>query len=380
MKRIWMFGVVLWSVLFVMSVMTVTPKGEFSGELPEGSDNAGDVVAAAAVKGTSTSAKPFVSATQTSGTTASGRMTTAAVLSDETSLVDEAHVVRVKDGDTVLTLPLDTYLTGVLAAEMPGAFPMEALKAQAVAARTFVLRREAEHQTGGKKNHGEAVICTDPGCCMGYRDLETDAVEVFGANAAEYQGKMYQAVSETDGVILTYDDVPILAAFHAISGGRTESAKDVWGSDVPYLVSVESPGEENAAKFHGAVTVGAEIFRTCFQEAYPSAKFLDDPMTWFADPVRGDGGGLKTVTVGGVKVTGAVLRSMLGLDSTDFTVTVGVDDVGGVILTFHTTGYGHGVGMSQYGALAMAQKGSGYEDILARYYPGAVLTGMEQTA
>ena len=349
-KKIWMYGAVLWVVLFVMTVFLMESKAENAPIAQETSVRNEDV----SLSGSETE--------------------TIVQMEAQTHTYDAGHTVKVKFEDEAIDVPLDKYLMGVVAAEMPAAFPMEALKAQAVAARTFVLRREAELKSGGKTGHNGAVICTDPGCCMAYCDLSTEAAEVFGSNAEAYLDKVKSAVSETDGEILTVDDIPILAAFHAISGGYTEDARDVWGSEVSYLVSVESGGEENAAKFYGEVTVNADAFCESILSVYPDAVFSEDPMEWFTSPVRGAGGGVVTVDVGGITVRGTALRSMLGLNSTDFTVMVGVDDMGEVTLTFHTTGYGHGVGMSQYGALAMAQDGHTYEDILKKYYTGVTLT------
>ena len=342
MKRIVMFSIILWVVLFVLSMVT-TQSEESNLEYQDD-----DIITAAAV--------------------------TEPTSADSGQVFDKEHTVTVKRDDQIVEIRLDRYLAGVVAAEMPAAFPEEALKAQAVAARTFVLRREAESEAGGKSGHDGAVICTDPGCCMAYRDLSTEAVEVFGANAQAYSEKIEKAVSDTDGIIMTYDGVPILAAFHAIAGGQTENAADVWGSDVPYLVSVPSEGEENAAQYYGEVTVTTDEFRTRFLAAYPKAVLSDDPMEWFTQPVYTDSGRIKTVTVGGETVSGIVLRSMFSLNSTNFKVQVGTDDAGADTITFHTTGYGHGVGMSQYGAMYLAQNGSTYEEILQKYYTGVTIS------
>ena len=347
MKRIFLFGMVLWSVLFGMAVVLTRPEAANS------EDDA--VIAVSAVDGEVD--MPMTKPTKTSEKT-----------------YDNTKSIRVRDGAAVREIRMDVYLAGVVAAEMPASFAPEALKAQAVAARTFAARREAEFASGnGKEGHGDAVICTDPGCCMAYCDLTAEAATIFGSNSDTYTEKVKQAVADTDGMILTDENVPILAAFHAISGGYTENASDVWGSDVPYLVSVASFGEENAAKYRGSVTVTADRFRELFLSVYPDAALGDDPTVWFADAVRGDGGGVKTVSVGGVTVKGAVIRTMLDLYSTDFTVSVGVDEDGALTLTFDTLGYGHGVGMSQYGAQALAQQGKTHEEILKTYYTGVKL-------
>ena len=359
MKRILLYGTVLWLVLFAMAVCMARPEPSdehLTDDEPE------DVIAAAAtVKTEGSTGKPSEKANETMDT-------------PQAASYDETHTILVKMKDGIKMVRMDTYLVGVVAAEMPASFSEEALKAQAVSARTFAARREAEAASGNTKSgHDGAVICTDPGCCMAYCDLTMEAADVFGSNAKPYTEKVKKAVADTDGEILTWEDVPILAAFHAVSGGYTENAEDVWGSYVPYLVSVSSAGEENAANYRGTVTITAEAFRELMLTVYPSAELGNDPTVWFADAVRGDGGGVKTVSVGGVTVKGSVLRSLLGLNSTDFTVRVGVDDLGAVTLTFETIGYGHGVGMSQYGALAMAQRGCTYQEILRAYYTGVEL-------
>ncbi len=346
MKKIFLFSAVLWTVVVIMSVIVAGTSGE--------TEHIDDEILAV-----STLKEKMEESIFESGKS-----------------FDENYTVQLKRGDEVVEMPLNTYLEGVVAAEMPASFPSDALKAQAVAARTFLLRREAETKSkNGKEGHNGAVICDDSSCCMAYLDLSVEASSMFGANEEEYKAKIAEAVKSTDGQYLTYDNIPILAAFHAVSGGRTENAGDVWQNDVPYLVSVESAGEENAAQYRNDVTYTAGEVKEKFSSAYPKAKFSDDAGEWFQSAVRGDGGVIKTVSVGGIKVRGGTLRSIFNLPSADFTISVGENDVGEKTLTFHTVGYGHGVGMSQYGALAMAQNGCTYEEILHHYYKDVKLCG-----
>ncbi len=352
MKKIILFSAVLWVVVFVMSMVLSKQNEEIGRNSVTDTDEMLEVVSVN---------------DEEDGTSKS--------LSDKS--FDEKYVVKIKQGDGVTKLPLHTYLVGVVAAEMPASFPLEALKAQAVAARTFVLRRGAEARSNNQKEgHDDAIVCDDSSCCMAYLDLETKASTTFGANEEEYKQKIIDAVVSTDGQYLTYENVPILAAFHAVSGGRTENAGDVWQSEVPYLVSVESLGEENSAQYQNDVTYTAKDVKNRILESYPKAVFPDDIGTWFQNAIRGDGGVIKSVTVGGIKIRGGALRSILQLNSADFTISVGKNDSGEETLTFHTVGYGHGVGMSQYGAFAMAQQGHTYKEILHHYYTDVTLLNM----
>lgn len=253
-----------------------------------------------------------------------------------------------KDG-ALQTLPMDEYLTGVLLSEMPGSFHTEAKKAQAVVARTYTLRR-----MGGSAKHPGAV-CTDSHCCQGYLDPGSFADGQTVALAR-------QAVEATRNQILTYDGELIDATYFSCSGGMTEDAVAVWGSDVPYLQSVESPGEEIAAHF----TDTKHFTKKQLESALGIQLSAAD---WLGKVTYTDGGGVASMIIGGRAFKGTELRSLLGLRSTAFDASV---TDGGI--TFTTKGYGHRVGMSQYGAQAMALAGSSYDQILAHYYQGTTLT------
>ncbi len=249
---------------------------------------------------------------------------------------------------------LEEYLEGVVRAEMPASFPEEALKAQAVVARTYTARRMAS----GK--HGQAAVCMDPGCCQDY----ITAGEYLDAGGTESDvDKIRAAVATTAGQVLTYEGALIDATYFSCSGGQTEDAVAVWGQDVPYLQSVESPGEEDAPRYMDTVSFTPAQFR-----ALTGCAMGDDPAEWFGEVTYTEGGGVATMEICGETFTGTQLRSLLGLRSTDFSIRFGD---GGIVIT--TRGFGHRVGMSQYGARAMALEGVGYEEILTHYYTGAVL-------
>ncbi len=287
---------------------------------------------------------------------------------------DAAVTVNVMVGEKEVSLRLDEYLAGVLAAEMPASFPEEALKAQVVAARSFILYRMENPPADGV--HDGVPLCDDPGHCKAYRDISAPetAAALFGSNSEMYLEKIRAAVRDTDGVVLTYHGDPAMAAFHAISGGMTESAEDVWGAAVPYLVEVESPGEEDAVKFSETVEFDRGALRDTLTEAYPDAALGDDPALWLTDIERSPAGMIKSALLGGVTVSGMELRMLLGLNSADFSLEADGDAV-----RITTTGYGHGVGMSQYGARAMAREGSAYQDILLHYYPGCTIDFLENS-
>ncbi|MGM9608453.1 MAG: stage II sporulation protein D [Oscillospiraceae bacterium] len=274
---------------------------------------------------------------------------------------DAQTTVRVAmEGGEVAEMTMEDYLWSVVAAEMPASFEVEALKAQAVTARTYTTWKMA----AGEQNHPEADVCTDINCCQAFLSREQAAAN-WGASAAEYIEKISAAVAATDGQIMTYEGQPIQAVFFSSSAGRTEDAVAVWGNSVPYLVGVDSPEGENVPNYHTEVTLTAEEFRAIFLAEYPGADLSGKPDTWFRNQTFTASGRVAAMDVGGVNVKGTQLRSLFSLRSTSFTVEAGADCV-----TFRVTGYGHGVGMSQYGANTLAQQGKTWEEILAWYYTG----------
>lgn len=260
---------------------------------------------------------------------------------------DEQLILTVEIGGVTKELSLKEYLLGVLMGEMPGEFPLEALKAQAVAARTFTLRRMEQ---GG-------TLSDDPAVCQAYRDPGT-AQEKWGQDWETYLFKMEEAVEATDGQVLTYEGELISATYFSCSGGRTEAAQAVWGGQVPYLVPVDSPGEENAGAYESRVSVPMEEFLSKLEIEEPGVSAV----------TYTEGGGVDTMTIGGKTLAGTELRRLFGLRSTLFTMEISEKSV-----DFDVRGFGHRVGMSQYGARAMAEAGKSYEEILTWYYTGVEL-------
>ena len=279
-----------------------------------------------------------------------------AVTQPETIPVPKTSIpvsVTEKDG-SIRQMDLEEYLVGVVLGEMPAYFETEALKAQSVVARTYTLKTIT---TGGKHGGG---ICTDPGCCQAYTSEETFLQQ---GGTAQQMEKVRSAVHSTSGEILTYDGGLIEATYFSCSGGSTEDAAAVWGTDYPYLRAVSSPGEEHAAYFTDTKTFDREVFCAVLDIA-PSG----NPESWLGRPTYTPGGGVASVRIGGKDFTGIQLRSLLGLRSTAITFSVDGDRI-----VASTKGFGHRVGMSQYGADAMAVAGNSYREILEHYYPGTCL-------
>ena len=268
----------------------------------------------------------------------------------------EVLIEDVSTGES-FSMPLEEYLVGVVAGEMPASFHEEARRAQAVAARSYA---RYTLQYTPKKHTSGAPLCTDPGCCKAYLS-RADAEARYGAEQAAlmYQ-KASEAVSDTAGQILTYQELPVCAVFHSASDGRTDSAENVWGNAVPYLISVSTPEltEESSVSYTQTELLG--LLRR--------GGYAPDENGAF-DLTRSSTGRVGAVTLYGVTLSGTEARVLLRLRSSDFTLSVIGDTV-----TFVCAGYGHGVGMSQYGADALAQEGWDYRQILLHYYPGCVIT------
>lgn len=266
-------------------------------------------------------------------------------------------------------IPLEAYVTGVVAAEMPARYGTEALRCQAVAARTRAVYACRALGGNGCAAHPDCDLCDSPACCQGYRDMDGRAA-AWGSEASVLEARVVSAVQATRGQILTYDGLPIEVLYHACSGGRTEDAAAVFARGQPYLVSVSSPGEESydgyTARVSFTLTQAAGLLREAFPGCGVTAEGLPGQLRLLSTTASGR---VDTMMVGTRTVTGRELRQALSLRST--LISWDADDTA---ITFTTLGYGHGVGMSQAGAQAMAAQGAGYADILAHYYPGTSLS------
>ena len=261
---------------------------------------------------------------------------------------DRNQTVTVTVSGAPEDMTLHDYLTGVLMGEMPASYQSEALKAQAVAARTYTLHRLS----------GGGSLSDDPSICQAFLPLE-QAQEKLGEDWEALLQKLHQAVEETDGQVLTYNGQLISATYFSGSGGKTEAAQAVWGNEIPYLVSVESPGEETTSDYESTVTVPLSKFLEALDITQPTVSSV----------TYTPGDGVDTMVIDGTAFTGLQLRSTFHLRSTRFQMTVTEDQV-----IFDVLGNGHRVGMSQCGAEAMAQSGYDYAEILLWYYTGVTLT------
>ena len=273
---------------------------------------------------------------------------------------DSARIITVLLNGQVVAMDLGSYLVGVVRAEMPASFEQEALKAQAVAARTYTLYKM---ENGGSDNHPDADTCTDITCCKAYSS-EAESAALWGDRAAEYEAKIRAAITQTDGECVLYGGAPALTVFHSSCAGRTMDAQDVWSSALPYLVSVSSPETADSVPgFHSRAAFPAAQLRSILLEALPQAQLTGSASNWFTHMRQQVSGTVTSLKVGGVEVSGNQLRTILGLRSACFTLAFEGENV-----IFHVTGYGHGVGMSQYGANILARSGMDYREILAWYY------------
>lgn len=278
---------------------------------------------------------------------------------------DQLARVRVlmEDG-TVQTMTRADYLWGVTAAEMPASFHTEALKAQSVAARTYFSSLPADKHPG-------ADVCADSGCCQAYIGRE-EARANWGEQAEELDKRITRAVEGTDGLVATYEGQPIQALFFSSAPGSTVDAQAVWGTHVPYLVSVASPEGDGVPNYRSRLTLSADELRGLVLAQYPQADLSGPCESWLQDMIREPSGTVSRLTVGGVELTGGQLRKLLGLRSACFTVSVKGEE-----MTFHVTGYGHGVGMSQYGANELAEQGRDFRQIIQWYYTGVNVERMD---
>lgn len=266
--------------------------------------------------------------------------------------------ILIKDTQKITELDSEEYILGVLSAEMPALYDEEALKAQAVAAYTYACRK----RLAAKDNEYDLTDDYETDQC--YIDAEARQKK-WGDKTSEYTERLKGIISEVSGQYLMYDDSPALTVYHAISSGKTESCKDVWGSAVPYLIPVDSTCDKLSESYLSTVTVSADELK---EKLNALCDISGSASTWFSDTKTTESGRVKTVKVCGTELTGSSISELLKLRSTNFSVAYKDDS-----FTFEVKGYGHGVGMSQFGADYMAKQGKSYREILAHYYPGCEL-------
>ena len=267
-----------------------------------------------------------------------------------------------KSGQTE-EIAIDEYLYGVVSAEMPVNYELEALKAQAVAARTYTVYQISNN----KEKHEDADICDDSTCCQSWISKE-DRMKKWKENQRENNwNKIVKAVNSTAGQIMTYNNEVINAFFHSNSGGKTEIASNVWigGKDLPYLQSVETSGEEGYTQYNSEVIISKNDLLEKLKKEYIDIKIDFNEKESIKILEYTESGRVKNVRFGNTEIAGTKVRSMLNLKSTNFSIRIENDNI-----IFTVIGYGHGVGMSQTGADSMAKQGKNYEEILKHFYTG----------
>jgi stage II sporulation protein D len=260
-------------------------------------------------------------------------------------------VYRMNDQE-IEKLYLEEYIKGVLAAEMPASYELEALKAQAISARTYFIRFL---MTEKKDQVPQGADITDSTQHQVYKSQDELKEMWKNDNYDKYIKKITQAVKETEGLIMTYNGELIDASFFAISNGYTENSEDYWTASLPYLRSVPSPWDKNSPDFIGTKEFSSKEFKSK----------LGTKLTSDISVKRTSTNRVSSITINGKEFSGDEFRKTLGLRSTDFSFNIVGDTI-----QFTTNGYGHGVGMSQYGANSMAKEGKNYKDILEYYYKG----------
>ena len=264
-------------------------------------------------------------------------------------IVYEKQITLHRSNGQVINLELESYIIGVVGAEMPASFNVEALKAQSVLARTYALKKmDRKEKLSDTTSH------------QVYKD-NNQLKSMWGNDFDKYYNKIKQAVTSTNGEYLTYNGDYIEAIYHSTSNGKTEDSLAVWGNSYPYLKSVDSHWDLEASSYSRKITKDFDNLRIItgidFNEN-TDIKILS----------RTNGNRINKIKINDTVFTGIELRTLLGLRSADFDIVFENGEV-----TFITRGYGHGVGMSQYGANGMAKEGYNYTDILKHYYPGTII-------
>ena len=255
---------------------------------------------------------------------------------------------------------IDNYLCNVVSAEMPADYEIEAIKAQAVVARTYTIYKI------NNKKHENADICDDSTCCQAWVDKETRFSRWEESKRESNWEKIQKCIQETQGQIITYQNQPINAFFHANSGGKTELPVNVWGgTGLPYLQVVETAGEEGYKQYESEVELTQDELIEKLKTKYSDISIDFSNQEDLKILEYTDSGRVKTVKFGNHEISGIETRTLLGLKSTNFEISKENDKI-----KFTVKGYGHGVGMSQTGADAMAKQGKNYKEIINHFYSG----------
>ncbi len=264
-----------------------------------------------------------------------------------------------KTGD-IEELPIDEYLYGVVSSEMPVKYEIEALKAQAVVARTYTIYQI----THSKGKHNNADICDNYACCQAWISKEDRFAKWDEKDSENNWKKIVNAVNSTQGKVITYNGDVIDAFFHSNSGGITETASNVWGGqNFPYLKSVETSGEDEYSEYNSEVELSKDELTNKLKEKHSEIEINYEENDVIKIIEFTESGRVKKIKFGNVEIAGTEARTILGLKSTNFNFEIRDNSV-----IFFVKGYGHGVGMSQTGADSLAKQGAGYEEIIKHFY------------
>ena len=287
----------------------------------------------------------------------------------------------------ISTMDLEEYIKGVVAAEMPASFGIEALKAQAVAARTITLRQMLQFGGCGCAKNPGADICTDHRHCQAWISREELQERIGHINYLSYSKKIQDAVNATKGLVATYKGDLIEACYHAASGGATDNSEEVWSNPAPYLKGVSTQFESMEPDFQKEISFTMDelerVLGINFREEKSSTYNVAGKDVHVISQVKMEkpieilgaskAGRIKEIRIGDKVFEGSILRNLLGLASTKMTYRIADNRI-----YIITTGYGHGVGMSQYGANVMANAGENFKDILKHYYQGIEIVDYSQ--
>lgn len=275
-----------------------------------------------------------------------------------------------------MELELEEYVKGVVAAEMPASFELEALKAQAVAARTYVLGRLYKKFIPKINLHPEEVVCTDPGHCQAWIDKKSALAKWSIFTAKANWNRIEDAVNKTAGIVITYKSELINPLYHSCSPGKTEDAKELWdGKDIPYLKSVSSEGDEKCPSYKTLVNFSKQKFVQLVKKAYPDLAEESDRIDKSLKIIKTTiGGRVKEVKFSNIVISGTKAREIFGLASNCFVFEFPHEDEINIVVT----GAGHGAGMSQWGANELAIEGGSFDEIIKHYYTGTEINTMEK--
>lgn len=274
---------------------------------------------------------------------------------------DEKFKILDTSTNEILTLTDEEFLIGAVAAEMPPSYEAEALKAQCVATYTCYAKKRADERANPHEELNGADFSADLSKKQIYltpNRMEEDCGESYD----EIYSKYKNVVEDVKGEVLTYKGELITCTYFAISSGKTDSFKDIFGKDLPYLTAVSSPYDAFAPNYKSEKAISAEDFKKAFEENSDTVDFSESADKWISDIKLTDSGSVKSIKIGGVEFSGSKVREILGLRSACFSIKYDKE------FQFEVKGYGHNVGMSQYGANEMAKEGIGYKGILEHYY------------